>query len=43
MLRDIVAFGRQAPEVLASPDQWEGVSLGQYLRKRRYSGATGPE
>jgi predicted NAD/FAD-binding protein/cyclopropane fatty-acyl-phospholipid synthase-like methyltransferase len=37
MLRDIVAFGRQAPEVLAESAAWEGVTLGQYLRKRRYS------
>jgi len=37
MLRDIVAFGRQAPEVLAPPEKWEGVTLGQYLAKRRYS------
>ncbi|EOD40335.1 hypothetical protein EMIHUDRAFT_454253 [Emiliania huxleyi CCMP1516] len=37
MLRDVLAFGRQAPEVLRSPEAWEGVTLGKYLARRRYS------
>lgn len=37
MLRDVLAFGRQAPEVLRSPEAWEGVTLGEYLARRRYS------
>lgn len=36
MIREVVAFGRQAPEVLTDA-RWEGVSLGEYLKQRRYS------
>ena len=36
MIWEVIAFGRQAPEVLADA-RWEGVSLGEYLKQRRYS------
>ncbi|EFN59627.1 hypothetical protein CHLNCDRAFT_29187, partial [Chlorella variabilis] len=41
MIRDVVRFGRQAPEVLApgSEAQYGGMTLGQYLSLRRYGTA----
>lgn len=41
MMRDVVRFGRQAPEVLRPENEAEfaGMTLGQYLRLRRYSTA----
>ena len=37
MVWEVIAFGRQAPEVLSGDAKWEGVSLGEYLKQRRYS------
>ena len=37
MIWEVIAFGRQAPEVLSGDAKWEGVSLGEYLKLRRYS------
>ena len=36
MLAEVVRFSRGAEEVLAGT-AWEGASLGEYLRRRRYS------
>lgn len=42
MLRDVVRFGREAPEVLppaASAARWRGATLAQYLEARGYGDA----
>ena len=41
MLRDVLRFGRQAPEVLRPENRAEfgGMTLGQYLELRRYGTA----